>query len=202
MSDNIPFEIQPEVIKRVHPVKSLIRFGSVCKQWKSLIDSPEFITHHLLVNTQPHRLLIRHSLAFKVECVSIVDDDVTTFPEHTFYPTVPPIATTKLMQDSSHGLVCFDREPSNFIVVWNPSIRKSVGIMSPVDTYIAGFGVCPSTSDVKIVAIKTDSTAEVFTLTTRIWRRIPMNLFSTCKSIIFTYNQVVVDGVVHWAACA
>ncbi|KAJ0828768.1 putative F-box domain-containing protein [Helianthus annuus] len=45
MSDNVPFEIQEEIIKRL-PVKSLIRFRSVSKSWKSLIDSSNFITHY------------------------------------------------------------------------------------------------------------------------------------------------------------
>ncbi|KAJ0818201.1 putative F-box domain-containing protein [Helianthus annuus] len=48
MSDNVPFEIQEEIIKRL-PVKSLIRFRSVSKSWKSLIDSSNFITHYRLL---------------------------------------------------------------------------------------------------------------------------------------------------------
>ncbi|MFS7988026.1 putative F-box domain-containing protein [Helianthus anomalus] len=49
MSDNVPFELQVEIIKRV-PVKSLVQFRSVSKQWKSLIDSSESITHHTLLD--------------------------------------------------------------------------------------------------------------------------------------------------------
>ncbi|MFS7957923.1 putative F-box domain-containing protein [Helianthus anomalus] len=36
MSDNVPFEIQEELIKRL-PVKSLIRFRSVSKSWKAVV---------------------------------------------------------------------------------------------------------------------------------------------------------------------
>ncbi|GJS20103.1 probable galacturonosyltransferase 7 isoform X2 [Tanacetum coccineum] len=43
MSDNIPFEIQMEIIKKVPDVGSLIRFRSVSKPWKSFIDSPQCI---------------------------------------------------------------------------------------------------------------------------------------------------------------
>ncbi|KAI3688373.1 hypothetical protein L1987_82085 [Smallanthus sonchifolius] len=56
MSGNIPFEIQVEIIKRTL-VKSLIRFRSVSKQWKSVIDSSEFIRDHSVNQTQPHHLL-------------------------------------------------------------------------------------------------------------------------------------------------
>nr|GEZ34166.1 hypothetical protein [Tanacetum cinerariifolium] len=42
MSDNIPFEIQLEIIRRLN-VKKLLQFRAVSKQWKSLIDDPKFI---------------------------------------------------------------------------------------------------------------------------------------------------------------
>ncbi|KAF5797370.1 putative F-box domain-containing protein [Helianthus annuus] len=106
MSDDIPFELQEEIIKRVLPVKSLIRFRSVSKQWKSLIDSSEFITHHTLNYSQPQHLLVSyitggtgHRVVSPDAClpedkyVSIVDDDC--FPHHKFSPVVPP--TVKLL---------------------------------------------------------------------------------------------------------
>ncbi|KAJ0714009.1 putative F-box domain-containing protein [Helianthus annuus] len=120
MSDNIPFELQEEIIKRVLPVKSLIRFRSVSKQWKSLIDSSEFITHHTLSQTQPQHLLVRYitrASGFRFfsddkslredKYVSIVDDD--SFPHHKFSPVVTPTVKLRahpLMLDCSHGLVC------------------------------------------------------------------------------------------------
>ena len=42
MFDNIPFDIQADIIKNL-PIKSLIRFRLVSKQWKSLIHSSKFI---------------------------------------------------------------------------------------------------------------------------------------------------------------
>nr|XP_043630585.1 uncharacterized protein LOC122601916 [Erigeron canadensis] len=58
MSDNIPFELQGEIIKWVD-VKSLLKFRSVSKEWKSLIDSPEFAADYCVHQSPPHRLLIR-----------------------------------------------------------------------------------------------------------------------------------------------
>uniref|UniRef100_A0A251U1I1 Putative F-box domain-containing protein n=1 Tax=Helianthus annuus TaxID=4232 RepID=A0A251U1I1_HELAN len=60
MSDNIPFELQSEIMKRL-PAESLIRFRSVCKSWKSLIHSSDFIAgyrgqQHLIVS--PFSLLL------------------------------------------------------------------------------------------------------------------------------------------------
>nr|GEV24637.1 hypothetical protein [Tanacetum cinerariifolium] len=61
MSDNIPYEIQLEIIKKAPDVKSLLRFRSVSKEWKSFIDSSEFITSYCARDTEPHRLLLRYS---------------------------------------------------------------------------------------------------------------------------------------------
>ncbi|GJV81084.1 putative reverse transcriptase domain-containing protein [Tanacetum coccineum] len=42
MSDNMPFEIQVEIMNRL-PVKSLLQFRSVSKFWKCMIDSSSFV---------------------------------------------------------------------------------------------------------------------------------------------------------------
>ncbi|KAF5764863.1 putative F-box domain-containing protein [Helianthus annuus] len=55
MLDQIPLEIQSEIMKRL-PVKSLIQFRSVCKSWNSLIESPDFIAHY---SSQQQHLLVR-----------------------------------------------------------------------------------------------------------------------------------------------
>ncbi|XP_076918958.1 putative F-box protein At1g47790 [Bidens hawaiensis] len=209
MSANIPLDIQIEIIKRLLPVKSLIRFRTVSKQWKSLIDSSTFIADHSVNQAQPHHLLITYKdvSSYQEKYVSIVDDD--SFPLYKFSPTVPPtvkLASYTLMLDCSHGLVClhsFDMDRKTLILVmWNPSIRKSIGIMLPYEFNAIGFGVCPKTSDVKIVKMTRDSgnwLAEVLTLSSRAWRSVSWNL--PYKSLEFTYSQVVIiDGVIHWQA--
>ncbi|GKC65886.1 probable LRR receptor-like serine/threonine-protein kinase isoform X2 [Tanacetum coccineum] len=59
MPDFIPFDIQKEIIKRVPDVKSLTRFRSVSKSWKSFINSPQFIAGYDVRLSQPHRLILR-----------------------------------------------------------------------------------------------------------------------------------------------
>ncbi|GJU24505.1 putative RNA-directed DNA polymerase, eukaryota, reverse transcriptase zinc-binding domain protein [Tanacetum coccineum] len=61
MSDNIPFEIQMEIIKMVSNVKSLIQFRSVSKPWKSFIDSSEFIIGYGASHTQTHSFILRYN---------------------------------------------------------------------------------------------------------------------------------------------
>ncbi|GJW06937.1 putative pentatricopeptide repeat-containing protein [Tanacetum coccineum] len=101
MSDNIPFYIQLEIMKRL-PVKSLIQFRSVSKQW---------------------------------------------------------------------------------------NVRKSVGIVIPIPKsgyIVVGFGVCPDTSDPKLVKTNVDKISsmwdvDVFTLSTRVWKTVYMGApFKSC----------------------
>ncbi|XP_071717866.1 putative F-box protein At1g47800 [Rutidosis leptorrhynchoides] len=79
MSNYIPFEIQIKIFCQL-PVKSILRFRSVSKEWKSLIDSSEFNSDYI---AKRQRLLIircRGYIVDDVECETgeycwIVDDD-------------------------------------------------------------------------------------------------------------------------------
>nr|GEZ02972.1 hypothetical protein [Tanacetum cinerariifolium] len=59
---------------------------------------------------------------------------------------------------------------TKMVVIWNPTVRKSVGIdiLVPKGMYIkeewivAGFGVCPDTSDVKLVKIIDDKISSMW----------------------------------------
>ncbi|MFS8006070.1 putative F-box domain-containing protein [Helianthus anomalus] len=206
MSDNIPFELQEEIIKGVLPVKSLIRFRSVSKQWKSLIDSSEFITHHTLNHSQPQHLLVRYPNRSEIKYVSIVDDD--SFPQHKFSPTVPP--TAKLLTHpriiaSSHGLVClcgFVHDlKKHLIVLWNPWIRKSAEIVFPYILNALGFGVCPKTMDPKIVNITREANAQVYTLSSGAWRHVSTNLRVPETGFSFRSYPEVIDGILYWVTC-
>ena len=78
MSDNIPFEIQTEIIKRVPDVKSLIRFRAVSKPWKSFIDRSQFIAGYRARETQPRTLLLRYTDVFdEVKYLSVNSDTFT-----------------------------------------------------------------------------------------------------------------------------
>ncbi|KAF5764814.1 putative F-box domain-containing protein [Helianthus annuus] len=158
MSDNIPFEIQLEIMKRL-PVKSLIQFRSVSKTWKSLIGSSRFITEyssqqqHLLVRysdsvesiihtKSPNRSLLtrlfRRSTArvpvplFEHKYVSVVDDD---HHQHKVSMTHVPVSVKMLIYPRlisiSHGLVCLYSPSTHVAYLWNISIRKIAAVVVP-----------------------------------------------------------------------
>ncbi|KAK1413555.1 hypothetical protein QVD17_35330 [Tagetes erecta] len=228
MSDNIPFEIQIEIMKKL-PIKSLIQFRSVSKSWKSLIDSSDFIAHY---RTHMQHLLASYTVAgsFDRQYVSFVDDD--TFPHQTvsfhLHSFINNLNYTSIV-NITHGLIClywcyrkgcenniiYERDMA---VIWNPTIRKAVVVIVPnvsCDMYdtVFGFGVCRETNDPKIVKItclekyrwrfdrersSIPWQVEVFTLSTGAWRRVCNNL--PRKSIRFSCDSEVVDGVLYWLA--
>ncbi|KAJ9550917.1 hypothetical protein OSB04_014962 [Centaurea solstitialis] len=194
------------------PVKSLIQFRWVCKAWKSLIDSSPFIADH---NSEEN-------------FVCFVDDD-DCFPQNKFAPAVPPIFRLfwpfNTTIHSSCGLLCLEgflREPDNSetqtVVLWNPSIRKSIAIVVPNDdapsrfVYAAtsrvfpfvGFGVCPETKDPKLNKISSrnddENQVRVFTLSSREWRCLSSNHLPR-KSLEFNnYSHTVIGRFLYGLA--
>ncbi|KAL7615355.1 hypothetical protein Lser_V15G05092 [Lactuca serriola] len=171
MSDQIPFYIQEDIIKRL-PVKPLIQFRSVSKAWKSLIDSSEFIAAHSALHTHPQHLLVKYEDLVETEdkYVSFIDDE--SLLQQRFVPFVPlSVKSLKesIIVSSDHGLLClygFHWGPGNShrnlnyssTVLWNPSVRKSIVVDMPYmlcsgEETRVGFGVCPITNDPKIVEI-------------------------------------------------
>ncbi|XP_071718753.1 F-box protein At2g21930-like [Rutidosis leptorrhynchoides] len=219
MSDLVPFDIQTEIIKKL-PIKSLIRLRSVSKPWKSLIDSPKSIHDNCLRDNQPHHLLVRYVLRSVVKYVSFLDDDDDSIPQQKFCPTVPVILkrlhhASKV--GSSHGIVCFygfykDIDyGTDMVVLWNPTIRKSVGIVITKVLHrriVIGFGVCPNTSDPKLVKITHNRSfgtetincvfweVEVFTLSVGAWRSI--SIVTPFKPVELFWSQVFINGVIYW----
>ncbi|XP_071717886.1 putative F-box protein At3g47150 [Rutidosis leptorrhynchoides] len=167
MSNYMILEIQIKIFCHL-PVKSLIRFRSVSKEWKSLIDSSEFNSNYIIGQAQRKRLLLRVYTGYVADdlergryCWIVDDDDDDTFPQHMI--SLRYSQSAKLVSKfvgSSHGLLCFNNEYLgeddyfNRYVIWNPSIRKSVTIdVSYNGGGSVGFGVCPKSLDPKIVRI-------------------------------------------------
>ncbi|KAM0054627.1 putative F-box domain-containing protein [Helianthus debilis subsp. tardiflorus] len=209
MSNHIPFEIQSEIMNML-PAKSLIRFRSVCKSWKSMIESSDFITGY---SGQHQHLLVRY-----IECepdyVSIIVDN-DTFPRQKASVTVPPFVDMfkyYRTTGTSHGLLCLYND--RMAVIWNPSIAKEAAVVLPnvpdnqIYGTVLGFWVCGETNDPKIVKLNCIKSlwgyipwqVEVFTLSTRAWRS-PYSSILPRNSIRFSESQVVVDGVLYWLGC-
>ncbi|GKA82715.1 ribonuclease H-like domain-containing protein [Tanacetum coccineum] len=93
------------------------------------------------------------------------------------------------------------------VVIWNPTIRKSVDIVfipkvGYTSTYV-GFGVCPDTSNLKLVKMSVAKIpsmwqVDVYNLSTRVWKTVYMG--APFKSCTLAYATVFVDGVIYFSA--
>nr|XP_043624781.1 putative F-box protein At1g47790 [Erigeron canadensis] len=177
MLESQPFDIQAQIIKRIPDVKSVIRFRSVSKTCKSVIDSPLFVKDHSQHHHRRHLLVTysdvdaaesasssRYSHTFRSNqrYVSMVDDDSFEPSLHTRISiSKNMIRATDVREiktiSSSYGLVCVYKRKAATAVIWNPLIRKSIRIHVPNDDNntgcAVGFGVCPGTLEPKLVKI-------------------------------------------------
>ncbi|XP_076920115.1 putative F-box protein At1g32420 [Bidens hawaiensis] len=205
------------------PTKSLLRFRSASKEWKSLIDSSKFVVDYSINHTRQHRLLVCYETDnFDTKYVCIVDDELEPFPQHlTTTDLVPGGLIAPLITGSSQGLfwvfgyVVCDSGIYMKVIVWNPSIRKSVAIdvlqRECVKTRF-GFGVFPRNSDPMIVKINyrvfdnvgdilscTPWQVEVYALSLGAWRSIP-TINQPHNSIFLSWRHVGIDEIIYWLA--
>ncbi|GJW44360.1 probable galacturonosyltransferase 7 isoform X2 [Tanacetum coccineum] len=222
MSDNIPFDIQMQIIKKVSDVKSLIQFRSVSKPWKSFIDSSQFIKAYGARHTQPHSLILSYKSDYfddEAKYICLVDDDNQTFKVQELTPfVVSPLLKhyhVAYVVGASHGLLCFfglhKGSEKWMVVIWNPCIGKSFGILVPnyhprnqfEDVFC--FGVCPITRDPTVVRILCPDNmpwhVEVFTLSSGVWNVIPCaKLPRQSIQLNKPPTQVVIDRFIYWGA--
>ncbi|GJY60931.1 probable LRR receptor-like serine/threonine-protein kinase isoform X2 [Tanacetum coccineum] len=196
----------------VSDVKSLMQLRSVSKPWKSFIDSSDFIKGYGARHTQPHSHILRYKSGLEStdKYIYLVDDDIETFKVQQKEFDVSPLLKqypSSFAVGACHGLLCLfafnRRNNKGMVVLWNPSIQKSVGIsVLSVKPYI-GFGVCPVTRDPTVVkflcALNRPWHVEVFTLSSGVWNVIPSGNLPR-ESIQLAPAQVVIDRFIYWGA--
>jgi F-box interacting protein len=102
--------------------------------------------------------------------------------------------------DTINGLFCFYRSGS--IVLWNPSLKKSLILPKSRVLYhhSLGFGFVATSNEYKIVKISFASNkqlqAEVYRLSTGSWSDVKLE-----DSLNVVYKPVHLNGILHWSAC-
>ncbi|XP_071734263.1 putative F-box protein At3g10240 [Rutidosis leptorrhynchoides] len=233
MANSLPIEIQAEIIKHL-PIKSLIRCTLLSKLFSSIIKSSSFVTEHSVRHNQQHYLIahlkkIISSLTLRIELitspdttvyarsklyVSIIDND--TFPQNKSPITVPEfIKRFEPGQSygfcSSQGLLCLfeDAVVEKKCIIWNPSIRRCIVIPIPdASATVVGFGVCPDSSDIKLVKIReydnsatsnsVNWEAEVYTVSSGIWKTVRSD--KPHESVSLNSDQVAINGIIYFSA--
>ncbi|GJW87469.1 F-box domain containing protein [Tanacetum coccineum] len=186
-------------------VKSLLQFRAVSKQWKFSIDSFDFIHNYGCRET--------NTCCFNLSFMHNLQGYIHSFDENLAFRNFDSnldLFSLKAVA-SSEGIWCFSFLENSFLVLWNPSMKKSVAISvlnyirqpdSP--KIIFGFGICPVTLEPTILKINyplyTDGPwyVSVSTLSSRTWYNFDYDCLP-CPSIRIKWSgQAVIQGKIFW----
>ncbi|GJZ66563.1 F-box domain containing protein [Tanacetum coccineum] len=204
MSDNIPFDLQLAIMNRL-PVKSLLQFRTVSKSWKYSIDCSDFVREYGFRESNNCCLYLTFKQNFEGVICS-VDDNLALSPvvSNLKFFNLTPFAT-------SEGVWCFSYGENSMLLIWNPSLKKSVRILVPnylleADSpkMLFGFGVHPVTLDPTLLKINYPYYGQgpwyvsVFTLSSRTWYKLNSYCLPRESIRIKQSGQAVVGGKIFW----
>ncbi|XP_054797552.1 F-box protein At3g07870-like [Prosopis cineraria] len=154
----LPDDIIVNILKGL-PVKSLIRFQSVCKHWKNLFKSPSFIADHLHHSSyqNPSLLLRWHHFGSSNFQLSLLDCNMQLVEVHNA-PLIDFLSVVRIY-GSCNGLLCLElvdgSRSSRFILLWNPATRQVRKLPITTNDFKGlcrvGFGFSPIVNDYKIM---------------------------------------------------
>ncbi|KAI8556884.1 hypothetical protein RHMOL_Rhmol05G0290700 [Rhododendron molle] len=173
---HLPFEIAIEILSRL-PVKSLLRFKSVCKTWYALIKTPSFISKHLLTQSTLNSTSLLVTTCWYDDktqkyAMSLLSNDGFSGPID--FPFLTPKNYHSISGSTEgtcfrvvgicNGLVCISLSRFGFpLILCNPSTRQFQEIPGAEWNWVDennyvyrvsyGFGFHPSANDYKVVRI-------------------------------------------------
>ncbi|XP_058214526.1 F-box/kelch-repeat protein At3g23880-like [Rhododendron vialii] len=198
---HLPFEITIEILSRL-PVKSLLRFKSVCKTWYDLIKTHYFISKHLQTQSTLNStslLVTTYNGKTKNHAVSLVSNDGPIILDFPFLKRRKFTLRSREYSGKSYfsivgicnGLVCMNLTPFGYpLVLCNPSTRQFRELPSSewqhynghvrVKRVSFGFGFHASANDYKLIRIVLYSSrmeeasiqADLYVMRTGTWRKI------------------------------
>ncbi|XP_047324151.1 F-box/kelch-repeat protein At3g23880-like [Impatiens glandulifera] len=222
LATTLPAEIISDILI-ILPVKSLIRFKSVCKSWRALISDPIFVKAHLQGNIQDkdyasHRLIMKtdtpHYDLKSCSLSSVLNEEssITCLD----YPWEHPPRSIRII-GSVNGLVCIRVDLSLYtsLYIWNPSTGKAKRLPDYGSTIYAeiisyGFGYDEANSDYKVVIIyliirpfdrSYNPQGKIYGLKSDSWRKIDdfymrSQLYAYCTFVSGSLNWAVSGGTI------
>ncbi|KAI9127060.1 hypothetical protein K1719_001619 [Acacia pycnantha] len=200
----LPSETVMNILKRL-PVKSLIRFHCVCKDWKNLFKSPPFIADHL--NHSAHHnpyLLLQQNHEYVPLRLELLNCDMQ-LREVQNPPLIRSLSCVKVI-GSSNGLLCVEIESPSSLLLWNPATRETrqVPITRATNHFnydcMEGFGYSPTVNDYKLVRTFAEPNfviyeVEVYSLSTGLWKEIELG---DLEGIQLFDDGVCANGTIFW----
>ncbi|KAH0684099.1 hypothetical protein KY285_021585 [Solanum tuberosum] len=197
---NFPGDIANEILLRC-PVKSILRFKCVCKNWYALIKTPDFVQQHLKKNRSPPNRLI-----YDYDKYDVDDDDdycgpMTLISEENSQTFLG----MKYLKGYVDGLFLMYGQinSATSCALWNPATREVRYLPSPIIEYSPSFGlgVNPLTNDYKVVYFL-DYEAAVYSCRRDSWRVFKIEDFDKPppfdKEVRRTYGNAYLNGNYYW----
>ncbi|CAK8564445.1 unnamed protein product [Lathyrus sativus] len=207
----LPSEVITEILSRV-PAKPLLRLRIICKWWRSLIDSTDFVFFHLSKSRDSIIILRQHSRLFELDLNSMDRVKELDHPLMCYSNRIKVLG-------SCNGLLCICNIADD-IAFWNPSIRKHRVIPSEplirkepkennaITTLLAarvyGFGYDSFSGEYKLVSISYfvdlhnrsfDSHVKIYTMRTDVWKTLTSMPYALCCARTM---GVFLSGALHW----
>ncbi|KAL6227141.1 hypothetical protein ACLB2K_001100 [Fragaria x ananassa] len=168
-----------EILSRL-PVKSLLRFMCVSKEWHALIKSSYFTAVHLQRSDSNLLLLFSRKKVNEglIYTISLLRNESTHLSLDLPFINCPSMHWLG-PAGSSSGLVCLKKSDilSQCVVVWNPATKQFRFLPETDDYYLLGFEFFHDIRDYKVVSIlqpdlNNTIRAKVFTGNTNSWREV------------------------------
>ncbi|KAL3635412.1 hypothetical protein CASFOL_019959 [Castilleja foliolosa] len=209
-----PIDIMLCILTRL-PVKSIIRFKSVCKPWFALLSSPDFKKLHQVhfSNDPRNHTYLFHHYNDTLSLFQIGSNQKKpTFLNHPFSHNKINIHVVGCL----NGFVCLSQKPYNNVIhLWNPALNVSKQILPPqecaecgLDEWVSlGFGYDKESDDFKVVRIVGFDTrrhlagmsviiVQVYSVNSNSW--ISINEWDMPFSVLRTVNDLHVNGTPYW----
>ncbi|ESQ28253.1 hypothetical protein EUTSA_v10019738mg, partial [Eutrema salsugineum] len=198
----LPWDLVEEILSWV-PLKSLIRFRTVCKRWKALFEEKRFTKNQLARASRPQFILfIAESMIYSVDvildgCPSI-EIKLLKLP----LDTTACILSMDLVVNCCDGLLLCS-VPSNRLEVCNPWLKQaSPRIKTFEKTYFNGIGYDNSRSDSDCYKILASSfTTEKTWITefgSNAWK---LHQFASENWWLMSDYSVSLNGTLYWIGC-
>ncbi|KAL3628732.1 hypothetical protein CASFOL_027778 [Castilleja foliolosa] len=211
----LPEDVMLCILTRL-PVKTILRFKSVCKPWRDLFSTPEFRKlHHGQFSSDPeNQSFILHSFRMFSKYPSLNQFSIFSIESSKKKPTIvdSPFAHTQNIELDTvgccSGLVCLRIGPD--IVLWNPATKlsKTVPIKAcgPLAMVSLGFGYDAAGADYKVVRIVGEkreigmsvTSVEIYSVSLDSWIAINVGFQF---SVFHAKNDLIMSGNPYWFAC-
>ncbi|PWA89912.1 F-box domain-containing protein [Artemisia annua] len=207
MSENIPIEVQMDIVRRLS-VKSVAQCRTVCKMWRSRIESMHFTKRFGVRMNSANNYVLLYERSFKGYAFYVDQNfGLTPVESDISYSRLIPLGW-------SHGVCALSFGPivRHFMFLfWNPSVQKSVGAYVPYYTLgqeyekrLLGFGVRPHNFDPIILKIafpfdpKEPWSVQLFTLSSRSWRSLENEFLLPHTFRIKKESQANIGRHIYW----